>query len=71
MSRKLKIALNAYRIVSNSIENSIIAGYRKAFKHSENPPPDFPDEQTIADHIHNYIMNDLSEIIDWDKSGGK
>lgn len=66
-NKKFKIKLNAHNIISESIYNSILAGYKEAFKHSENPPPKYPDEETIAEHIHNYIMIDLDNLVNWNK----
>ena len=64
--KKIKLAIDAHRVVSDTIESSILAGYRKAFKHT-----DTPSEDAITESIHNYVMNDLCDLIDWDKSGGK
>ena len=58
---KNEIRLNSYAILSDQIENSINLGYRRAFKHTDNP-----EEETIKKAIYTAIMNDLWEILIFD-----
>ena len=53
--------LRAYRIISDAIDRAINYGYNRAHKHTE-----APDAETIKGSIYNEIMNELSEVIDWD-----
>jgi len=54
--------LKAYRIVSDAVERAVSYGYNRAHKHTETPGKD-----GIVDAIYNEVMNELSEIIDWDE----
>ncbi len=50
-----------YHILSNSIESGILLGYRRAFKHNDNPL-----EESIVESIHHSIMNEVSEYFSFD-----
>lgn len=54
--------LKAYRIVSDAVERAVSYGYNRAHKHTEAPGKD-----GIVDAIYNEVMNELSDIIDWDE----
>lgn len=53
--------LRAYRIISDAIDRAITYGYNRAHKHTETP-----GAEAIKGSIYNEIMNELSEVIDWD-----
>ena len=64
MARKRRIAIkskvNLYSIVERAIEEGVGMGYRRAFKHTEQP-----DESTMIENIEREVMNSLSEIINF------
>lgn len=62
MKIKTELRLDAYKIISDTIETAIRYGYNRAHKHVENPSVDL-----ILEQIHNAIMNDLCEIIKFDE----
>ena len=57
----MNLKLNSYKIISDAIENGIRYGYRRAYKHVENP-----SEDTIIEQIHLAVMNELCDIINFD-----
>lgn len=61
---KGNIRFNAYAIIERAIDEGITAGWRRAHKHLDNP-----SEETIASEIHNAIMLNLTEVIDFDVNG--
>lgn len=64
MPKKVKVKLNAYRQISEAVDRGISWGIAHAHKHVENP-----DEELLKHHLENDIMNELCEVIDFDKSG--
>lgn len=50
-----------YALVSDCIEKGVEYGYRRAFKHT-----DSPSEAAIFQCVHDAIMNELSEYVDWE-----
>lgn len=50
------LKVNIYKVLQDSIEIGIDAGYRRAFKHTDNP-----SEEHIKSEILNYIMLQISE----------
>lgn len=58
---KNEIRLNSYSILSDKIADSINYGYKRAFKHTDNP-----GEEAIKEAIHDAIMTDLCEILIFD-----
>lgn len=57
---KQNIAVNLYSLIERAVEEGLNHGYRRAFKHTNNPL-----EEVIKEHIHREIMNALTEIIDF------
>ena len=57
MAMKPKI----YHILSNAIETGALIGYHRAFKHQENP-----SERSIAESVHDAIMNEIAEYFSFD-----
>ncbi len=55
------VKLNAYKIIDDAIERAILCGIQRAHKHVEHP-----SEDDLAQEIHRYIMNELSEILKFD-----
>lgn len=54
------IRLRCYDIIAQAVEDAIVAGYVRAHKHDENPPPD-----VICDEIARYVMNALNDLLDF------
>jgi hypothetical protein len=52
-----------YNLISELVERGALLGYRRAFKHQDNPP-----EGVIQDAIHDAIMNELCEYLIFDES---
>lgn len=66
--KKATVKLNSYRIITASIQSSIPAGIRKYYKYCDAFDPEIADNMaTMQNWIYEYIMLDLSEVIDWDK----
>jgi hypothetical protein len=65
--RKINLTLrrDPYGLISDAVESAILSGIHKYQKYSE---WDKPDEAMLTEKIHQYIMLDLSELIDWDRS---
>lgn len=60
---KLNIKFKSYQLIQRAVEEGIICGYKKAHKHTDDP-----GEDAINETILNYVMNELSEIIDFDEN---
>ncbi len=62
MKLKIKkdIELKAYSIISDAIEDGINWGYNHAHKHT-----DSPSREALIEQIHNDVMNELCEKIDF------
>lgn len=58
--KKHEIKINLYEIVSRAVAEGAAYGYRRAFKHTDNP-----EEGCILDQIHDSVMSNLCEIIDF------
>lgn len=56
-----RVKLDAYKIISESIEASVEIGWKRAHKHVESPSSDH-----IKDEIIHSIMNNLCEILKFD-----
>lgn len=53
--------VNAYKVLSEAVENGISYGYSKAHKHDE-----YPTEDEIAFHLHQEIMLQICEYFQFD-----
>ncbi len=56
-----KMKLDVYGVISRAVECGVKCGYRRAFKHIEDP-----SEVAIRDSIETEVMNALSEVIKFD-----
>ena len=56
------LKLNMYNIIGTCVEQGIERGYKHAHKHTDNP-----DADGIRDHIYEGVMNNLSEVINFDE----
>jgi hypothetical protein len=56
------IRVNSYMVLTRAIEEGISYGYRRAFKHSDDP-----DEDHIKDEIYTAIMNSICEVFQFDE----
>lgn len=54
-----------YEILRRAVEEGTAYGYRRAFKHSEEPP-----EDTIRQEIETAIMAAIDEVFSFDEQGG-
>jgi len=54
--------LNSYKILDEAIEKAIEYGYQRAFKYTNKP-----SSHNIKEEIHTAIMNELSEIINFEE----
>ena len=57
--------MRAYSIISNAVESGIIGGLNKAEKYDLLDKPS-ENKEAIIEHLYNYIMNDLCEVMDFD-----
>ena len=68
MPRKCKILsaikVRVYPIVSDAVRGAITYGWNRVWKHRE-MPAGMPEDEAVIDEIHNSVMNDLSELLDW------
>lgn len=56
-----KLKVNTYAVLEECIEIGINSGYRKAYKHTDNPT-----EQQIKEEILRYVMLQVSEKFKFD-----
>lgn len=54
------VRLNAYAVISDHLEPTIMAGVNRVYKHSDNP-----SREQIAEEVHRYVMIELSELLDF------
>jgi hypothetical protein len=52
-----------YNLISELVERGALLGYRRAFKHVDDPA-----EGAIVDNIHDSIMAELCEYLIFDES---
>ena len=64
MSEKKKqtLHLKTYNVVVEAVERGIKYGLQRAYKYSEQP-----EDHTIIDAIHKGVVDELCEVIDFDK----
>lgn len=62
---KRTLKVSTYTIVSDAVERGIDAGINRAYKHSDERVSEAQREQ-IRDHVARAIMDQLSDVIDWD-----
>lgn len=55
------IRVRAYEVLRRAIEEGVTYGWRRAHKHT-----DTPDEETIKDQLVTAILNEVSEVFDFD-----
>ena len=65
MAKKITPAINTYVVISSSIEGAIPAGIRKFLKYHEDFVMTDEDIASMAEKIHDYIMLDLDEVVDF------
>jgi hypothetical protein len=54
--------VKVYNLISECIERGTERGYRRSYKHVDNP-----DEASIVDNIHREIMNELYDYFDFNE----
>lgn len=64
MGKRIKasgeISLRPYSVISRAVNEGIAFGYNRAFKYTGTPA-----ENVIKAQIEEWVMNELSEVIDW------
>lgn len=58
----MKIKFKTYQLIERAVEDGLAYGYRKAHKHTDNP-----DEETLKQLILDAIMQEFSEIINFEE----
>lgn len=53
-----KVNINAYEVISRSVEDGVSYGIMRAHKHT-----DKPSEDHIKEEITNAVMNSLSDVL--------
>jgi hypothetical protein len=60
MSRKVKLKINTYKIISQAVEDGIAYGFNRAYKHT-----DTPGAEHIKDQIEQAVLNELCDVINF------
>ena len=55
------IRVRAYEVMQRAVEEGFAQGYRRAFKHTDTPPPDVIEEQVVS-----AIMGCIWEVFSFD-----
>jgi predicted Zn-dependent protease with MMP-like domain len=50
-----------YKVLGRAIEDGVAIGYRRAFKHDDNP-----SEEHVIETIRNEVMNEIAEWFTFD-----
>ncbi len=58
----MKIKFKTYQLIERAVEEGIRYGYKKAHKHTDNP-----DEEGLKQLILDAIMQEFSEIINFEE----
>jgi hypothetical protein len=58
----MNIVFKTYTLIERAVEDGIICGINKAYKHTDNPT-----EGDLKEMILENIMSELDQIIDFDK----
>lgn len=66
--KKPKLRMNAWSIVSEAVEVGISWGLYRAHEHSTQELND-DERERLTEHLEREIMNALSEVVDWERSG--
>jgi hypothetical protein len=61
----IKKKLDLYRLIEEAVQNGAAYGHRRAWKHF-NYPDNGPSDDSAAETITRAVMDELSEIIDWE-----
>ena len=59
------VRARVYRIVARAVEEGVGYGWHRAYKHVEMPPREDFSRQAI-DVIVNAVLNELSEVLDFE-----
>ena len=57
----VNVRINAWAVISRAVEEGAILGWYRAHKHSDAPEP-----EQAAEAIATAILNELSEVLDFD-----
>jgi hypothetical protein len=66
--KKVRLAYNSYTLVSQAVEDGLARTARRLFKYLERPPQADAIERIVEEQGRENIMNELSEVIDWERS---
>ena len=55
------VRVNVYRVISEAVEIGTGRGWRRAHKHADDP-----GEDAIVTEIHNAVLTELCEVLDFD-----
>jgi hypothetical protein len=59
--QKSRVKLRAYNLIERAVEEGVRWGWQHAHKHTQNP-----DQSAAEDQIVNDVMQQLSEIMEYD-----
>ena len=62
--KRTALRLNAYALVSDAVEGGVKLGWQRAFKYTDDP-----SEEVFQDAVTRAVMENLDEVINWDRSG--
>ena len=66
---QVALALNAHALVEEAVSQGLAYGWRRLFKHREKPAG-LPHDLTVVDELTQHVMNELSGVVNWDRSAG-
>lgn len=64
MARRRSLRPNVYTIVSRAVEDGVLYGIHRAYKHRDDPPAE-DLVATLTEQIVNTVMLELSGVIEW------
>ena len=66
MTKRTRTALrlNAYTLVSEAVERGVQLGWRRAFKHTDDPT-----EDAFIENVQRSVMELIDEVVNWERSG--
>jgi hypothetical protein len=60
-AKKVKLKMNAWKIVTIAVEQGVAYGYRRAHKHT-----DKPTEEHLVQEIEDAVMSAISDVVNWE-----
>lgn len=62
-TKKPKLKMRTWDVVTRAVEEGVAYGYRRAHKHT-----DRPTEEHITQAIYDAVMSAISEVVNWEDS---